>query len=421
MSGGGAGLMSGGGASMRSGTPGGRGTSGFRGCSIMPGVVQPAGRGRTAGAPRIAELMLGPLFHAWERYLASIAKDRKVRPFEWGLEWLSPNGREGAVNPEEHLQRWVADVMSDTRAFFHAPPTREYDFEPAPAGSHKGEAGTLRFPSAFVTPHPENNTVRARWFPAGSFSSAGRVPRPARGSGAGGGIGPARAVVVLPQWNSDRDAHIGLSRLLARCGISALRLSLPYHDDRMPPELTRADYIVSSNIARTVQVCRQAVLDSKRAIDWLALQGYDRIGMLGTSLGSCLAMLTTAHEPRIRAQALNHVSPWFADVVWRGLSTRHVRQGLDGHLELPHLRDLWRPISPFSYLDQVRHARTLLVYARYDLTFPVDLSRTLVQEFRERNLPHEVSVLPCGHYSTGVAPFKFLDGYVLTQFLRRNL
>jgi dienelactone hydrolase len=372
--------------------------------------------------------MLAPFFHAWERYLASISKDRKVRPFEWGLEWLSRNGEGAAdrpgnpqVNPDEHLQRWVADVMSDTRAFFHAPPTSEYEFEPASPGSHKEEAGTLRFPSAFVTPHAENNTVHARWFPAGSFSSAGRVPRPVRRSGREGGSGPARAVVVLPQWNSDRGAHIGLSRLLARCGISALRLSLPYHDDRMPPELTRADYIVSSNIARTVQVCRQAVLDSKRAIDWLVRQGYERIGMLGTSLGSCLAMLTTAHEPRIRAQALNHVSPWFADVVWRGLSTRHVREGLDGHLELPQLRDLWRPISPFSYLDQVRHARTLLVYARYDLTFPVDLSRTLVQEFSDRNLPHEVSVLPCGHYSTGLAPFKFLDGYVLTQFLRRNL
>ena len=114
------------------------------------------------------------------------------------------------------------------------------------------------------------------------------------------------------------------------------------------------------------------------------LQGYERIGILGTSLGSCLAMLTTAHEPRIRAQALNHVSPWFADVVWRGLSTRHVREGLDGHIDLDRLRDLWRPISPFSYLDRVRHAQTLLVYARYDLTFPVDLSRTLVEEFRER-------------------------------------
>jgi hypothetical protein len=36
-------------------------------------------------------------------------------------------------------------------------------------------------------------------------------------------------------------------------------------------------------------------------------------------------------------------------------------------------------------------------------------------------LPYELTVLPCGHYSSGAAPFKFLDGYVLTRFLIRNL
>jgi pimeloyl-ACP methyl ester carboxylesterase len=165
------------------------------------------------------------------------------------------------------------------------------------------------------------------------------------------------------------------------------------------------------------------VLDARRAVSWLAGQGFERIGILGTSLGSCLAMLTAAHEPLIRAQALNHVSPWFADVVWRGLSTRHVRQGLDGSIDLDRLRRLWRPISPSAHMDRERlkETRTLLVYARYDLTFPVDLSEILIDEFARRDLPHEVAVLPCGHYSTGYAPFKFLDGYILTRFLRRNL
>ena len=165
--------------------------------------------------------------------------------------------------------------------------------------------------------------------------------------------------------------------------MSALRLSLPYHDWRMPPELHRADYIVSANVARTVQVCRQAVLDARRAIAWLAARGYERIGILGSSLGSCLALLTTAHEPLIRAEALNHISPHFADVVWRGLSTRHVREGLDGHIELDLLRTLWRPISPRWYLERLRDRKTLLVYARYDLTFPPDLSEDLVAAFRD--------------------------------------
>src|SRR5262249_27180512 len=208
--------------------------------------------------------------------------------------------------------------------------------------------------------------------------------------------GPRAAVLVLPQWNSDAAGHVGLCRLVARSGMTTLRLSLPYHDRRMPPELTRADYIVSSNVARTLQVCRQAVLDARRAIAWLARQGFDRIGILGTSLGSCLSLLTTAHEPLVRAQALNHISPHFADVVWRGLSTRHVRDGLDGSIDLDLLRRLWKPISPWWYLDRVRDRQTLLVYARYDLTFPVDLSESLVREFRARRIPHEVAALRCG-------------------------
>jgi len=362
--------------------------------------------------------MISRLFHSWEHRLASATKDRVVRPFDWGLDWLPPAADNG-IDPEHRIERWVAEAMSDSESFFRPPPTDAFEFKAsAETARDKGEAGTLSFPSALTTPHAENNLVRARWFPAAAEP-------PVRGPGDAGHGGRGRAVIVLPQWNSDAGGHVGLSRLLARFGISALRLSLPYHDARMPPELTRADYIVSANVVRTVQVCRQAVLDARRAVDWLTAQGFERIGILGTSLGSCLSMLTAAHEPRIRAQALNHVSPWFADVVWRGLSTRHVREGLEGHIDLETLRRLWRPISPWAHLEQVasqqRFPRTLLVYARYDLTFPVDLSEDLIEEYARRGIPHEVAVLPCGHYSTGYAPFKFLDGYILTRFLLKNL
>jgi hypothetical protein len=343
--------------------------------------------------------MLQTFFHAWERRLASVTKDRVVRPFEWGLDWIAPNGHDRSAPPDQQLTAWVSAVMADTDAFFTPPPTSDYTLMPRTADGEQ----LLTFPSALQTPHPANNTVYSRFFPT-RRKTARRA-----------------AVVVLPQWNADPDGHVGLCRLLTMSGISALRLSMPYHDQRMPPELHRADYIVSANVARTVQICRQAVLDARRAIAWLAVQGYERIGMLGTSLGSCLSLLTTAHEPLVNAQALNHISPHFADVVWRGISTRHVREGLDGQIELDLLRTLWRPISPHWFLERVRDRQTLLVYARYDLTFPRDLSEDLVREFRRRNIPHELSVLSCGHYSTGLAPFKFVDGWVLTRFLRRAL
>ena len=99
----------------------------------------------------------------------------------------------------------------------------------------------------------------------------------------------------------------------------------------------------------------------------------------------------------------------------------HVRETLEGNVTLDELRRMWLPISPLPFLDRVRGRAILLVYARYDLTFPVDLSRLLVSEFERQGAAHEVAVLPCGHYSTGLTPFKWVDGFTLCRFLNRAL
>jgi hypothetical protein len=347
---------------------------------------------RDEGLRRPASV-LSKVFHGWERRLAAAATDRVVRPFEWGTDWLHDEESRAGGSEADRMERWAARMLAESERFYALDPCTDYAVDD----------GQLTFPSAVRTPHPENNLVRARFFPSAS-------PR-----------GRRRAVVVLPQWNADAGGHVGLCQLLNRFGITALRLSLPYHDARMPSELRRADYIVSANIGRTAQVCRQAVLDARRATAWLAQQGYESLGIIGTSLGSCLAMLTAAHEPLLRAAALNHISPFFADVVWEGLSTTHVRRGLEGHIELEQLRRLWLPISPFPYLERVRDKRLLLVYARYDLTFPVHLSKRLIAEFRRLGIAHDLHVLPCGHYSTGVTPFKWMDGFAICRFLNRSL
>ena len=110
--------------------------------------------------------MLAPFFHAWERRLASVTKDRVVRPFDWGLDWLAPNGHH-QIDAGDRVAAWVNEVMRDTPGFFDLPPSSDFTFTEAPDALRKqGEGGTLRFPSAVVTPHAENNTVVARWFPA---------------------------------------------------------------------------------------------------------------------------------------------------------------------------------------------------------------------------------------------------------------
>ena len=217
---------------------------------------------------------------------------------------------------------------------------------PPDALSSTGEAGTLRFPSALATPHPENNIVVARWFPSTDDAAARRERRPRpRRRGA--------AAVELRRRRAHRPvAAAGALRRLGAApqpALSRLRGCRP--SSRAP----------TTSSARTSRArCRCAGRRcSTRGARWSGCrdQGFERIGILGTSLGSCLSLLTSAHEPLIRAQALNHVSPWFADVVWRGLSTRHVREGLDGHIDLERLRRLWRPISPCQLSrSRARHA-----------------------------------------------------------------
>lgn len=333
----------------------------------------------------------------WEENLCFRANNRVVRPFEWGAEWSAGWGVEEARpangdGPRERLLRISEAALADSRRFYqHTTPS---DFQ-----LHDG---VLRFSSPARTPYPENNVVHGQWF-------AGKSTR--------------RCVLVLPHWNAPGQAHNGLARAFQKFGVSALRLSLPYHDYRMPAELERADYAVSSNIGRTIDATRQAVLDIRAAADWLEQQGAERIGIVGTSLGSCYAFLASAHDERFQVNAFNHCSTYFADVAWLGLSTLHVRQSLEGVIDLPTLRRLWMCISPTAYFDKyaTHPKKSLFLYTKYDTTFPVSLSEETIRMAREHKLDHKVVVLPCGHYTLGEAPFKYVDGYQVVSFVLRNL
>ena len=358
--------------------------------------------------------------HEWETRLTSVDNNRVVRPLEWGTEWAQDwpcrNGFAPGHVPddsEKFLREYNRRIIAGSDEFYsYAMPTdfrlerrevRVFSTREVPDQRLEEKVrGTysqfLRFTSPVRTPYPENNLVNARWFPA-------------RGR---------RAVVLLPHWNADAVAYTGLCRVLNWLGVAVLRLSMPYHDIRMPAETSRADYAVSANIGRTLDACRQAVIDVRCCLDWLQQQGYNRLGIAGTSLGSCYAFLAAAHDPRIRVAAFNHASTYVADVVWHGQSTRHIREGLEPQIDIDRLRELWSAVSPMSYFRQFARwpRKSLLVYAKYDLTFLPKFSRQVVEEFERHRLDHKVVALPCGHYSLGEAPYKYMDGWQLASFLR---
>jgi dienelactone hydrolase len=360
----------------------------------------------------------------WEHRLTSVDNNRVVRPLDWGVEftqdWPCRNGFRTGQTPgmaQEDPEKFILDynrriVAASDEFFSYTRPTdfrletREVQvFSTREVPDSKLEAkvkGTfgefLRFTSPVKTPYPENNLVNARWFPA-------------RGR---------RAIVLLPHWNADAIAYGSLCRVMNMLGIAVLRLTMPYHDIRMPAETSRADYAVSANIGRTLDAVRQGVVDTRSCLDWLEQQGYSQFGIVGTSLGSCYAFIAAAHEPRLRVAAFNHASTYVADVVWHGQSTRHIRRGIEQQIDLDRLRQAWLAVSPMSYFQQFARwpRKSLIVYAEYDLTFLPELSRNVVEEFERHGLDHKVAVLPCGHYTTGETPYKYVDGWHLASFLR---
>jgi hypothetical protein len=337
----------------------------------------------------------------WDDRLNGRSTNRVVRPFEWGLEWTrqwpqAARFPQNGHDPLGYLKLLNQAGLADSDAFFgYTTPT---DFVL--------DGNRLRFTSPVNTPYPESNTVHGQWFPASVKPGRRRV-----------------AAVVLPHWNASATQHGALCAGLAKLGINALRLSLPYHDFRMPAELERADYAVSSNLARTIDATRQAVIDTRCCVDWLEQQGFESIGIVGTSLGSCYAYLASVHDARLKVNVFNHCSTYVADVVWEGLSTQHIRKGLESNVTLDQLRQTWDVISPPNYVD--RYARMdkkpQFMYARYDTTFPTRFSEQVVAKARELGFPHRVIAMPCGHYSLGETPFKFIAGYHICNFLKRNL
>ena len=316
--------------------------------------------------------------------------NRRVLPFAWGLEHLG--GAANDPDPRAFLDKFAENTVAHSDDWFAT----------TSADKYRLADGVLTFTSAIESPWPVNNRVHAQFFPA-------------RHTGA--------AVVVLAQWNARWEEQQDICRWLNRLGITALKMSLPYHDRRAIPDHPRGDHLVGPNVGLTLQANRQAVIDVRRCLTWLEQRGYDHLGIMGTSIGSSIAFITACHEPRLRAGAFLHVSTYFADVVANGLTTMNVWESLRPKVSLDELRRYWSPISPFPYIQKLRGSakKILTINGSYDPTFWPELSAEFLAAVRREGVPLENLSLPCGHYSLGVAPFKYAVGYRFGTFLFQAL
>ncbi|MHC4550395.1 MAG: alpha/beta fold hydrolase [Planctomycetota bacterium] len=339
--------------------------------------------------------MLGFLRGHYERIEERLAHAtdaaRIAQPFAWGLEHLpdiDPSGDSACV-----LEKYASEQTRNSVRFFTHRPVHNF-------GRHHD---VVTFNSEVETDIEENRTVHVRLFETRSRR---------------------RAVVLLPHWNAEGRSYDLLARALRVGGIAVARISLPCHDARRPSHVPTADGMVSANLGLTIASHRQAVLDVRGAIDWLEQRGYERIGLVGSSLGSCVAWLVAVHDERVRTLGCIHIAGSMGDVVWTSGATGHIKEAVAAEgLTREGLNACLLPISPLSYVPRLadRPVRPLLIRGRYDRVFVPEVATELLEALDRRDVTYRTHQFDCGHYNMKTFPFGVAVAVMLLQHLRQRL
>ena len=334
------------------------------------------------------------LYHKWldrwdERRVQQGNQLKKVDEFSLGAKLAFPEKKHvSSITQFCNL----ADLALDQSSFFD-----ELDVQ---ASDVERKDGLVKFLSGIQSDTPENNLVYA------SVTEC-RTSK--------------KALVVFHHWNA-RKRQRQIADFFVRRDVTVVEMAMPYHFQRRRPGSTHADYMLSSNIGRTVQSVRQAVWDGRKLIRWLKSEGYDDISVLGMSLGSWVAGLIAAHDNNVSKASLFLCAGSLADMVWTGRATQAIRQSLDGELVLTDLRRAWGPFNLENHASKLARSdlKVQLVLGKRDKVVTPDLSNQFLQSLKAAGGNPDVLELNCGHYSLALPPYILCAGLRLNWFLKRD-
>jgi pimeloyl-ACP methyl ester carboxylesterase len=109
----------------------------------------------------------------------------------------------------------------------------------------------------------------------------------------------APAVVVISGWLTGERDYSRLANWVGLSGRNLWTMDYPYHARRKPSGTRSGELAVTSNLVRTLQAVRQAVVDARTLISALWELGSRDIAILGFSLGGWVGSLLVLTEPKI--------------------------------------------------------------------------------------------------------------------------
>jgi dienelactone hydrolase len=240
----------------------------------------------------------------------------------------------------------------------------------------------LRFPSPVETPHKENNTVHAEYY------------RPTNGKKGMPGV------IVLDITGGDQTLSRVFARHLAQNGIAGLFVQMAYYGPRRPPGSSLR--LLSPDLEHSFSAVRQTVLDMRRATAWLESRpeiDKQRLGIMGTSLGSFMAILTAEMEPKLGRLTVLLGGADFIEGYWdhpKVVPFRKTLTAFGGKKEV--VKDLIAPIDPITCVKNLKDCKVLIVAAKNDEIVPPRMAETLWRETGKQ----QIIWLNSGHYTAAL-------------------
>jgi dienelactone hydrolase len=220
----------------------------------------------------------------------------------------------------------------------------------------------LRFPSPYKSPHPENNVVHAEYY----------RPR---------GDGPFPCAIVLDITAGDQRVSRAVATHLAGRGVAALCVQMAYYGPRRPPDSSIR--FMSYDLKQTFDAVRQTVLDLRRATAWMESRpeiDKERLGIVGTSLGSFVAALTAEMEPKLKRVAVLLGGGGLVEAYYdhpRAKPYRDVFEALGGNKAMAV--KTFAPVDPLTCAANLKDRRVLIVAAKRDEIVPPRAAEALWQ------------------------------------------
>ena len=242
----------------------------------------------------------------------------------------------------------------------------------------------IKFPFALKKLFPEKGWVEFEYY----------LPR---------GEGKFPAVVVLPHLAGKTGLETFFVKGLVRKNFAVLVIGEPYFSkDHREGKWWMHQLQNPEDLEKIKRLFRELVVDARRGIDFLESQPEidgKNIGLLGLSLGGCLAVVVMGIEQRIKAAAFLLTGGDLVTLVKQSQYAEILRKHMEkGKISFKAMEENWREIEPLVVAPGLKGRKILMINATFDHIMPYRCTKKLWQVLGEPR----IIWIPSGHYGAAI-------------------